>query len=586
MTVLSEIPIQMIHGEARYLAYGHKMTKQFGNETYDWGIAPPPAKGSAAEEAGTGNVSAGDYLIHIIPESMLGRYGNPWETSEDPDPIAVTVTADNASINVTLPIHGDPQVKYMNVFRTRADDVGPFFFAGRVDNGTTSITLNGSDDSLPSNDVLEGPSTYSHDPTTYAGPFRYGRPPAKHICAIALDDRALVAGEKEYTEGSVSFTSGSKIVTGTNTHFNPDMIEKTIRVADEGLRYEIEAVDSETRLKLRTEYKLPTWKDTDPTDVDYILIGDPNALYVSEPGEPEYFNPIPYHIGKEGGGYIKGITAYGRDALVLTEGQVYLVQTGYGVSELQVIETSSTYGTISPRSVTTARGSAFFFSGDYICRYYNQDAQPISEPLGDLLENAVEDMKQYAISVIYEDYLLMAVSLSDTEYLDTILCYNLDTGIWDIWDGFRIVDMQTIITEDGRQYVYFVSPASSGYTLNSFAEWFTSDGIGYDALSGSITSADEYTVTVDQTLPTGGAGLAGLKIRIESGTGAGQERWIYTNTDSIITVEQAWTVRPDTTSEFSVAAIKTWIRSGRISSDHQVQHQFKNIELRLNEEES
>ncbi len=584
MSIIAKIPSSTIHGEVRYLAYGDKMKKQHGNETYDWGIQPPPANGTAAEGSG-GNVAAGTYQLHIVPESYLGRFGNPYEVDKSPVPISITIGSAGATIVVTLPIHGDPQVKYMNVYRTRVDELGPYYFGGRVANGVTSLILNGNDESLPIDDFLEGPTTYSHDVTNYAGPFKYGAPPAKKFCFLALDDRMFVAGETEYNDGTISMVSGSNVVYGVGTAWTDKMTDKTIRIADEGLRYEIETVDSATRLKIKTTYKRPTWKADDPSDEEYVLIGYPNNLFVSEPGEPEYFNPIAFDVGKEDGGYLTGGIALGRDAIVLTESQIFGIQAGYGISELEISKTASTYGTVSHRSVVDHRGSVFFFSGDYICQFYNQTSQPISLPLGDLLIDSVEEMKQFAICTIWEDYLLMAFAAESTEFLDTIVSCNLKTRIWDIWDNMRVIDMQTIVTEDGGQHVYFNSPAGNGYTLNTFQEFCLNDGMDTRDFSGNVTMSTPNSITVDTVLPESGAALLGLMVRIESGTGVGQQRYIYTNSDSTITVETPWDIQPDFSSTYSIGSIDTWFRSGKMSPDHEVRQQFKEVEMRLGEDD-
>jgi hypothetical protein len=67
--------------------------------------------------------------------------------------------------------------------------------------------------------------------------------------------------------------------------------------------------------------------------------------------------------------------------------------------------------------------------------------------------------------------------------------------------------------------------------------------------------ADQFSATTigNSTLEMPVNGYAGLVVRIATGTGAGQEQIIASNTAQLITITTPWTVTPDATSQFAVS---------------------------------
>lgn len=77
--------------------------------------------------------------------------------------------------------------------------------------------------------------------------------------------------------------------------------------------------------------------------------------------------------------------------------------------------------------------------------------------------------------------------------------------------------------------------------------------------TGTASAGSSTTVTTVTTL---NSNLAGTTIRITSGTGAGQERVIASNTvgaNSVVTTTAAWTVQPDATSGYLFLSGRFWI---------------------------
>jgi hypothetical protein len=374
------LPSQVVLNGVRYLANGVTMRKQFGESEFDWGIKPPPALSVASDSAAAGNVAAGVYRVAVVAENAQGYRSNPWKTDATFTYSEVTVAAGSHCINVAIPAHGDPQVVRMLVYRTLVGETGPYFYAGFVANGTLTLALNGADASLSTTDFLEGPVS---DETATDGPFRYGRPPAKTLCAQVQNDVVFVGGEEAYTLGAATATNASAYITFTNAVLNRDMIGKNFRFTDESDAYVIKSIFSPLLIELDDNYTRPSWKLADPSGMAYEIIGDPNEIAPSAPGEPEYFCPAErFFVGKDDGGRIKAIKEYGREVLVFTENRIYIVGKGYAVGMYDVFQTGSIHGTTSPRSVCMVKGGMAFFTGEHLCLYSNQQATIFSDPFG------------------------------------------------------------------------------------------------------------------------------------------------------------------------------------------------------------
>jgi hypothetical protein len=580
MKVIESIPHYAIADRAIYLAYGDRMSKLILNEEQTWGISPPPANLTVALAGTAGNMTAGTYLFHVVAHDASGVMSNPWKTDSNPIPASLTLAADSSAVTATLPTHPNPRVKYMSVYRTRMGELGPFYFAGRVLNGTATLTINGGDESLPSDDFLEGPAADAEDESNNAGPFKYGRPPSKTICVSGLDGRILVAGERAYTAGSATATASSAVINfSSQASLTSGVVGKYFRFVGDSVRYEITSLVSPTSIRLSTNYTLKPGETTYPTAAEYEIIGNPNEVYASEPGWPEYFPPIPLNVGSEDGGYITAMVAFFDDVLVFTESSIYrLFTSGASVGS---VKTGATDGAVSRRGVVVTPAGVAYFTGREVCMYANGNSAVMSSAISSLLETTREDMRQYAIMAYLNGRIYLAVSHDSDEHLDTIYVLSLATTAWDRWSAFRIIDMQSIRTAAGSEYLYIEQPASSGYVVSAFADYCLNDGAGTSDYGGSVVSATSRTVTVGTVLPTGGVGLAGMQIRIVAGTGLGQEAWITSNTADTITVESAWRILPDSTSIYTIGGIRMSFASGKTSPDPQAVWDWRAIEVRM-----
>lgn len=611
--VFEKIPEVLFIDNVLYMVANHEMIKTVVGTRYPWGV--PISRTNIALSSCTtgGSMAKGRYRLCAVPENMLGNIGNPYKTDANFIPLTVytaahTSSADSVKIIVTVPKHPDAQVENWLFYRTRVDEDGPYFYAGECTNGTSSFTFTEADDSLATNEFLEGP--YSDDDSTLAGPFVYGRPPVHSFIINAFGDTVFAFGAKPYTQGLATATVGSTTVTfgesavtsdATDSGFNvsyliryedPNVTHRFIghrfKFDDSNFAYTINAVPNKNTITLNTPFLAPNGEADGTTIVGaFTITGDQNMVCPSRPGEPEYFCPAEqFEVGQNTGTTLRGGITWAGDVLLFTEKTIYRVTQGGNPGTYQVYETMSAYGTVAHRSVCqTPRGIAFF-TGDHIAIYNNQVSTIISDPLGDLLKNSNPYLKEWVVCKMVDNRLYVAFAAADEAYLDSIAVFDMDTGVWDYWDGLQIVTMQSITSKKGQNRLYIECPVGNdGYAAYYFTPSAFNDGFGNVDLSGVVAASTEDTLTTTTVFPTyagNGWDLRGMRVKIRTGTAAGEMRRIIANTANTITVGVPWTTQPAVDDTYTIGQIETYVRTGRQSfPDPQTEHQMKDAEIRI-----
>lgn len=592
MTIMLEdfsngVPSYAVFGTVVYMQDGeHAPQKSAGSTigTFNWGL-PKPQTEFTAVEGGAGSMLAGTYKVHMVASSSyFGAKGMPFQT----DPVSVTLANDNSSINISgIPICGDPQVDSWLIYRTTLGTNAPFYYAGTARNGTTSIVLNGNDDSLPTTDVLEPPGYGLLDDVLLdmAGPFRYDKPPIKSRCA-AWDGRLWCGGEKAYSKGFASATEDNTTITGSGA---ADWISgfegKFFQFEGEPTRYEITEVKANQVLDISVPYKLPPAATAAPSDAVYEIKGDVFELAYSAISEPDHF---PYdgvlQIGREDGGEIIALVPYNESLVVFKDNGVHIVfRSGNSQFPYNIRKTNSPVGCVAPNSIVEVNGVLFWYSGDDFWALSGNTAAKISTPLSDVFTVDLVS-KQYVVGAYVDGRIYWAVSYSSIEYLDTVLVYDVENKFWDTpWTNVRILDMKAKI-DNGEEVLYFSEWGESLYKVNNFDADYLSD-IADDVYHGTVTSAasnmlSDSTASFDVV----GSGLNGALVQIRSGTGVGQARYIESNTSTQLILESTWDITPDTTSEYTIGAIDFDVRfkEEAAGSPHSLKH-FKHAEVLLAE---
>lgn len=565
MTVYDNLPSAVLFRGIRYRTNGRQMTKDVGLSSYNWGV-PVPTTNPTAAEAAAGTMDSGVYKIHTVFRNQWGEIGNP----RSDGPVSVTLSSDNYKINLTnVPVSGDPQVSDVFFYITTPDTDSPFYYAGKVSNGTTSKTINSNHANWPADEYME-PGYLTQDfEDTLEGPFRYRIPPVKRFVEV-FDERIFVAGELDYSSGLASATNGSDIMTGdSGMSLNSGHIGKWITLNNENTAYQIERVLTPRRFQVDRDYVRPAWRDADPANIEYVITGYVHEVAFSEQGEPEYFPSInSFNVGRDEGGRITGMKKVGNQMIVATDRSLHRVyHTGDSYQPYGVQRTNSPVGCTAHRSMVVANGALFFWGGDGFYVFQNNTAVNIShDALGRIHEDMQQSLLPYIAGTYHNERIVWACPYDDSTYLDRLYIYDLRTKEWDLpWQTFQLIDLQDAVSsETGRRYLLFSQKAGDNYALHYFNWDLYNDGAYNGDYSGTVTSATANTLSdTTASFPTGGGGLAGVPVYIRAGTGEGQERRIRSNTATVLTLESAWTTIPDTTSEFVVGVPRYRCRSKR-----------------------
>jgi hypothetical protein len=259
------------------------------------------------------------------------------------------------------------------------------------------------------------------------------------------------------------------------------------------------------------------------------------------------------------------------EALLFSESDIFaLVRTNSYSVPYEFRKTMSAYGCTAPASVVSGGYAVYFWSGERFCRYINNDASPFDHDLGmEALRSINRNLARHIRGVKYGDWILFAVPVGDTEWLNEIWVYNERHDFWDFpWRPFRLVDMAVIYTLDGRQRLWIEAVAGEGFALHEFSPGWRNDGLSNGMFGGPVATAGSWTVTLSiPSIPAGVRGLLpGATIRIVEGTGVGQERWVLQAWDDGATIEieadRPWSIVPDSTSVVTIGCIESEAVSG------------------------
>lgn len=293
-----------------------------------------------------------------------------------------------------------------------------------------------------------------------------------------------------------------------------------------------------------------------------------DTLYFSKDFDVWYW-PTTFNISVGNSDPITGIKSFFDGLLIFKKYDVYIL-TGDNELNFRIdrVRSDERVGCVADRTISVIGNYCYFLGVNSVYRTNGitiEDAgvsiqgffdQNYSNDTYKIAKNYVSN----ACARFFKEknvYLLFVPAGSSTGTNN--MCYAMDTlrisadpesgqpiTNWSPWPGFNTQSV-AIIVESGVE------------------KWFRGDELGYifrqEALDGdgsnvtsTATSAGASTLT-DSTQSWTINAYAGLTVRINSGTGAGQERTISSNTSTQLTVSSSWTTTPDTTSEYSIGGI-------------------------------
>lgn len=308
---------------------------------------------------------------------------------------------------------------------------------------------------------------------------------------------------------------------------------------------------------------------------------DPTLLVYSRPAAPHAFPSGNYHIiaDKDGGRIIK--LEKHKDTLIIhKENAVYILNGNASTAIPQRVSRRGThnFGT----SVSDVDNYIIRLTGDGIylmnpTQYDNSDlrdyyiGRDIATEETTINWGNTDNVKMwnytkgksqhvymmfpnplnYTTKVLVFDY-----SLSSSEAFGEWVKYEISTDIFSVAE-YEKDGEKTMMFGDGYGHVWL---------------WDDGDADGYDLdsveLNGTATSSTANTIS-DSTQAWTVNELVGATVYIRDGFGIGQRRRIILNTATQIIVNAAWTINPDTTSQYSIGNIDAYAEEFWNSNDHQ-----------------
>ena len=325
---------------------------------------------------------------------------------------------------------------------------------------------------------------------------------------------------------------------------------------------------------------------TDPTDVDSVVRIDVSGFGGDGAPDPHVFADSFFVGGSDRGGPIKNLKTLNDQIIIYKRNSIFKFTPGVGrildTSTLQEMEAN--VGLFAENSLVDAGNFHIFLSEKGVFAFDGVNIRKLSKDVDDdifqnsnrgklMLAKATFDKQRNQYKLYYP--------FSGSTQNNRGLIFDLDINAWQPpVTGRRINFASTFDDSDGIErtllgdYSGFVYQDDTGN--NDGAE----TGFNGMPTAGSLTSLSDST----QSFPTDGDGLAGVLIKIISGTGIGQERVISSNTEFTVIVPQ-WDTPPDTTSEYTIGAIDAnWKSKDYELGNHDIVKLFRHIRTRTREE--
>lgn len=370
--------------------------------------------------------------------------------------------------------------------------------------------------------------------------------------------------------GTITMTSGSRNFTGTGTSWTSADQGLFIRAAGKSALYEIRTI-------IDTTHGIFYEKATEAyTGASFELVGRNDTLWQTEvdryttqahPEGTDLYNRAVEVPVKHGDGIVGGTIMPGGKPLVLTQsGGIELIPGTY-VDQRELFEV----GLISKNGVVAADTFVAFLNqmhGIYAATGTG-GAKTLTPKIRKLLS---DDKINRAVlsdvpSMFFSEeggtrWAVWAFAPADETTHTWLFLLNVDLAEWSVIKGPAVTAMGLITDSDGiRRPVVGDCFGRLWWLFKEISSTNTSMGSQTSRRRGIASAATSTTLTdSSNTFYTTHSGELGVPIAIIAGTGSGQERLVYSNTATVITVHKAWTTTPDTTSIYQLGASRCRVR--------------------------
>lgn len=535
---------------------------------------PAPATACTIAASGSGSIT-GAYTAYV---RFLDRDGRPSSLS----PLSNSVTAaSNGTITYTsVPVPTSSKVVRRQILRNTAGQTLTYYVdVDTTDVGSTSFTSTKTDTTLATQAAVP---IFDQNSASLAS--RYGIPRADKPLITAYLDRMFLAGEVAYSGGMVEVAYGSATVQGVGTNWPQALEGRYLYLVGHDQAYQISAVATEAQtLTLAQTYK----GATDKFGV-YTIRSAPaerRNIYFTEAGNYEAWAPTNGLTLEETGDDVTGLMVADSFLFVLCRRHIYRLTYHLGPNTDGGIFLSAHRGCVNHRCWVYLDGYAYLLDEHGVYRFRGSgDAEQLSGPVQDLwwIDHPQGELRInwnaqkwfHAAHSRDEATIRWFVALAGSRLPRHALCYNYVTESWWVEEFPFTVGASCLSETDTTR------PLLGGPSRRVFTSQGTLDGPDPKAgtTRGTVTSATLFTLT-DSTASFASTRLVGSPVALVDGRGKGQVNIITAQSGTTLSVQQPWTVKPDTTSVYQIGAIPWRWRSHWMRWHNEEGNQERRLEV-------
>lgn len=512
----------------------------------------------AATASGSGALT-GNYSFavrNLDDESIPGSLGS-----------AVTFGASSDALYEyhRIPIPTDSRVTKREIYRNTSGQEDVFYLDKTVDDITTTyVTSSRTDTALATQTALP-----ILTPDRLPNARRYGVPPNYMSVVHHHGDRTFWCVPRTYGEGHALCTGGTANVQTVGANLTAEMLGRRFTVEGASTAYTIDNLGGSP---LTIVVLNKSWSGAHTPFARYSISppkSERNNNYFSFPGEPESVYSGDGVIAQtEGDGETQtGAFSFGSFYFLTFEHKLrrwsYTTDPARGA-----IWQAANRGMLNYRCYAQVENFVYILDRAGIYRF-NGSVDEIDQPIQDYFrDNVVWENSQWwhAAAFPEEQSVKFFITLDGSMYPRHALVYNYRTGRWWEEEFHREIGDSALVPAPISRKLLLGSEQNSVFVQDSQSDGPSSQFTGQYAVS-SATVASVTVTAADWT----DSDMIGAPIVVTSGRGKKQRRTILSATESSgkITIDQPWTVKPDSTSTIQIGGIHYSVATKHFTNDRE-----------------
>ena len=402
-------------------------------------------------------------------------------------------------------------------------------------------------------------------------------PPNYKAFIAHVQDRMFYAGEVVYSEGNVATTYGSKTVTGIGTEWTSVVAGRFLWV-DAALEfYEIDTVDTVAQTLTLVDF----YQGATSNYAFYAIrpaAAERRTIYYSEAGLPESVPAINAFTLAESDDEITGLMAMRSFLYILERHHIWRLTFEKAPDTDGAVYLASLRGCVNHRSFVVVDDMAYMldeqgvwaFGGGSESESGSDQIQDIFRLDGDSEYKVNWTAQRFFHAILYQpqETIRWFVCLSGDYLPKHALCYAYRLKRWWVEElavpvgasclgrmgplagGWRVGVEQVYLGSEARRVLAYHQGTLDG-----------PDGTG--TLSGTVTSST--LVTMVDSASDFATNIVGMPVTITGPIGnraKGQTRLIISVSGTTLTLDQPWSVEPDTDSKYQIGGVQWRYKSG------------------------